>query len=72
MLLYFFMARNKPGVPVATMLAFSYWEVDWLVMSEPLARLRNGMIWICDLKDFSLLKNLDFSAEGRAWYEVCC
>jgi len=36
-------------------------------MNESLAQLRNGTIGVVDLKDFSLFKNVDMSAEGRAW-----
>jgi hypothetical protein len=65
------MARNFPqGRSLTTMLTWSFWETDYLVDSEPLAYLRNGIVYLMDQKDFSMLKNLDTSANGRAWNQM--
>jgi len=49
-------------------LHFRHWQIDWIVMKEPIASLRNGSACIADLKDFSFFKNLDMSAEARKMF----
>jgi hypothetical protein len=68
LVIHFYLARSRPhGRPLAHMLAFAMWEVDYLVETETLAHLRNGTIWVCNMDGFSIMKNLDMSADGRKW-----
>lgn len=68
LLLNFFLARSRPhGRPLAHLLAYSMFEVDYWVETESLSRLRNGCLWICNMEGFSMMKNIDMSAEGRKW-----
>jgi hypothetical protein len=71
MILTFFMSHSRPqGRLASDLIAFSMWEVDYLVQTEPLANLRNGMVWITDMTGFSLFKHVDMSAEGRKWSDA--
>jgi len=63
MVYQFFMKRNTPQT-FEKMMHWSYWEVEWLCYTEPISRLRNGCVWVCDMHDFSFKRNIDTSAEG--------
>lgn len=64
---WFWMRKMGIRRPLSAMMAWSIWESEWLVHTEPLKSLRNGSVWIMDMESFSLFKNIDTSPEGRAW-----
>jgi hypothetical protein len=67
---YFWVKKMGIGRPLDAMMAWSIWESEWLVHTEPLKSLRNGTVWIMDMDGFSLFKNIDTSPDGRAWSQA--
>lgn len=66
LILMFNLSSHRPhGRPLEHVIAYMLWEVDMLVETEKLSHLRNGFLCIVNIEGFSLLKNMDMSAEGR-------
>lgn len=71
MINYFFMKNNQakrdPETRFAALSKWSFFEIEWLIFTEPLYNLRQGLIWVMDCKDFSITKNIDMSPQFRKW-----
>lgn len=68
MILWLYLGGARPhGRKFQDLMGYAMWEVDYVVETETLARLRNGFVWVIDLTNFSLLKNADLSSDGRKW-----